>query len=118
MILFLSRMASSLSPGRALTRLRAPGFRLKATDSSDATSAAPKKYSGPAIKFSPTGGATKMGEPQKEGAFNSLGNRTGGSRHRGALVAATLACGAVAFYRVAPNTILMDFMPVHAELHA
>ena len=44
---------------------------------SDAAAAAPKKYSGPSIKFSPTGGATKMGEPQKEGAFNSLGNRSG-----------------------------------------
>ena len=34
----------------------------------------------------------------------------GGSRHRGALVAAIVACSAVSFYRVAPNTILMDFM--------
>ena len=76
MILFLTRMASSSSPGsRVLTRLRASGFRLKSTTPPE-SEAAPKKYSGPSIKFSPTGGATRMNEP-KEGAFNSTGNPTG-----------------------------------------
>ena len=75
MILFLTRMASS--PGRALTRLRSSGFRLKSTKPPEAEGGAPKKYSGPSIKFSPTGGATRMNEKQKEGAFNSLGNPQG-----------------------------------------
>ena len=59
-----------------MARFRATGFRLKSTTPPEAKGV-PKKYSGPSIKFSPTGGATKMNEPQKEGAFNSLRNPSG-----------------------------------------
>jgi len=106
MFLFLTRMASSSYSSRALTRLRASGFRLKSTTPPEAEGV-PKKYSGPSIKFSPTGGATRTNEP-KEGAFNSLRNTSGGPR--GAFAVAVLATGAAVFYRVAPNTILMDAM--------
>jgi len=107
MFLFLTRMAPSSYSSRAMTRLRAVGFRLKSTTPPEAKGV-PKKYSGPSIKFSPTGGATKMNEPQKEGAFNSLRNPSGGLR--GAFAVAVLATGAAVFYRVAPNTILMGSM--------
>merc|ERR1719195_1320299 len=72
MILFLTRMASS--PGRALTRLRSSGLRLKSTKLPPAET---EKYSGPSIKFTPTGGATRVNEPAKEGAFVSTGNASG-----------------------------------------
>merc|ERR1719226_335386 len=58
------------------------------------------------MKFTPTGGATKVEQP-KEGAFNSWANRKGPSR---LTTFAVLVTGGAVLYRVAPNTFLVDTM--------